>query len=352
MLSYIFGIEFNGIRLSYYIVALIPAAFVALFEVLMLFTYETPRWLFGKNKDYEAIRVLKVLRGPDALIMREIDHIKSVLRKTYSVFEQVTEFKTRSVYLPFIIVVFLMFFQQFSGINAAIFYASNIFKSGFNGNMVEIVSAIAVGITQVIATMMSVFLVEKLGRRVLLLTSSFGMGTSSLLLAVFYYFYDDVCHNDSSSDDGAATAASHHVCDSSSHFNIMAIVAVVIFIASFSLGWGPIPWAGMSELLPNKVRGLAAGICTLINWSFATIITLAFSSYKGLVTAKFAWGTFTIFLVLSFIFVFLFMPETKGKSLEQIQMNFERGNILAVRLPCLSRRERVDSINSRNSEIN
>jgi len=318
LISYIFGIQFNHYRLTFSQVALVPAGFVALFEFLMLFTYETPRWLFAKNKDYEAIRVLKVLRGPEALIMREIDNIKAVLRKTYTVPEQIKEFSNKSVYLPFIIVTFLMFFQQFSGINAAIFYASNIFKSGFSGNMVEIVPAIAVGVTQVIATSLSVFLVEKLGRRVLLLTSSFGMGTSSILLAVFYYIYDDICGMDKS--DSGATAATttmapaHHICAPDSHFNIMAIVAVVIFIGSFSLGWGPIPWAGMSELLPNKVRGLAAGICTLINWSFATVITLGF--------------------------------------LEQIQVNFERGNILAVKLPWLSKRRRVTSVNSKNSEIN
>ena len=218
--------------------------------------------------------------------------------------------------------------------------------------MVEILPAIAVGVTQVIATTLSVFLVERLGRRVLLLVSSFGMGTSAVLLAVFYYIYYDICHEDSSATDGStvATTSGAHICSASSHFDFMAIVAVVIFIAAFSLGWGPIPWMGMSELLPNKVRGLAAGICTLINWSFATVITMGFSGYSQAVTAKFAWGTFAIFLILSFIFVFLFMPETKGISLEQIQLNFEKGNILAVNLPCLSRR--VAPLKGPTSEIN
>lgn len=336
LLSYILGIQFQNTLVPFYLVALVPAVIVTVFEVMMLFTYETPRWLFGKNKDYIAIKVLKILRGPDALIMKEIDHIKVVLRKTYTIPEQIKEFRNRSVYLPFIIVLFLMFFQQFSGINAAIFYTSTILsKTGFEGNNIEIVSALAVGVTQVLATLVSVFLVDRLGRRFLLLISSIGMATSALLLAVFFYIFDHFCHGSIEKDTLAtelATTASSHICTSSAHLNVMAIVAIVVFIASFSLGWGPIPWTAMSELLPNSVRGMAAGISTFVNWSFATIITLTFSSYSNLVGPKWAWATFAIFLVLGFIFVFFLVPETKGCSLEEIQENFERGHILAVQL--------------------
>lgn len=352
LLSYILGIEFRGTVVKFYLGALVPAAFVAIFEILMLFTYETPRWLFGKNKDYIAIKVLKILRGPDALIMKEIDHIKAVLRKAYTVPEQIMEFKNRSVYLPFVIVFFLMFFQQFSGINAAIFYTSTILnQTGFQGNSVAIISAGSVGLTQVLATVVSVFLVDRLGRRVLLLTSSVGMTASAILLAIFFYVFRHFCHSHIEHTETMTEAVSH-VCMYKSHLNIMAIVAIVIFIASFSLGWGPIPWTAMSELLPNKVRGLAAGIASLVNWSFATIITLCFSYYSNLVHPEWAWATFAIFLVLSFIFVFLLLPETKGRSLEEIQENFERGRILAVQLPRIRKTGRVSPMNSRNSEIN
>ena len=335
LISYLLGIEYNNNSVPFYKGALVPAAVVALFEFIMLFTYETPRWLFAKRKDFIAIKVLKVLRGPDAPIMKEIDHIKMVLRKSYTVKEQIQEFRNRSVYLPFIIVLFLMFFQQFSGINAAIFYTSTILgKTGFEGNTVEIISAISVGVTQVVATLLSVFLVDRLGRRVLFLTSSLGMLVSALLLAIFFYIFDHYCKgkigDETSATLDTATAGPHHICSTSAHLNVMAIVAIVVFIASFSLGWGPLPWASMSELLPNKVRGMAAGISTVVNWSFATIITLGFSGYSSLVTPKWAWATFAIFLLLSLLFVFLLVPETKGCSLEEIQENFEQGRILAL----------------------
>lgn len=326
LISYVLGIKYQGQRVSFYEVALIAAGFVALFEIMMLLTYETPRWLFGKNKDYLGIKVLKLLRGPDSQIMKEIDNIKAALRKSYSVIEQLKEFRLRSVYQPFILVLMLMFFQQFSGINAAIFYSSDIFKkAGYKGNEVEIISALAVGVVQIIATFLSVVLVDRLGRRVLLLLSSSGMGLSSLLLAVFFYLYQNKyeCNNSDT-----------NICK---HLGYMAIAGVVIFITSFSIGWGPIPWTSMSELLPNRVRGLAGSVSAATNWSFATIITFCFSRYAKAVTPKIAWGSFAFIMIISIVCVGLFLPETKGHSLEEIQENFEAGQLFAVKCRCRRR---------------
>lgn len=313
-------------RVSFYQVALIAGGLIAFFEFMMLFTYETPRWLFGKNKDFQGIKVLKHLRGPDAQVMREIDRIKAVLRRSYSVMEQLREFRLRSVYQPFFLVVMLMFFQQFSGINAAMFYSSNIFTTaGFEGNKVEIISALAVGVTQIFATLLSVLSVDRLGRRVLLLASSAGMGVSSLALAVLFHFLDKQnCTQDS--DDTSMESGSS--CQSISY---ATIGCVIVFIVSFSIGWGPIPWTSMSELLPNRVRGLAASIATAINWSCATIVTLCFSYYAKGVTPAVAWGSFAAVMVLSIFCVALFLPETKGRSLEEIQEDFEHGRIFAIR---------------------
>lgn len=329
LICYLLGIKFGKVRVSFYIVALVAAGIVAIFEFLMLFTYETPRWLIGKNKEFFGIKVLKILRGPDGHIMKEIDRIKAALRKSYTVFEQFKEFRLRSVYQPFILSLMLMFFQQFSGINAAIFFSSKVFSdAGIEGNKAEVVTALAVGVTQIIATFISVLLVDRLGRRVLLVTSSVGMGTSSAMLAIYFYLKSKP--------------------DFNSHLSIIAIVAVVIFIAAFSLGWGPIPWSSMSEILPNRVRGLTASIATIVNWSFATIITLFFEDYAHLITPKYAWASFAIVMAVSIVCVILFLPETKGHSLEEIQEGFERGKIFAV--DC-GRRHHVE-IEGRTSSIN
>ena len=342
LISYILGIKFGNTRVSFYQVALIAGGLVAFFEFMMLFTYETPRWLFGKNKDFHGIKVLKHLRGPDAQVMREIDHIKAVLRKSYSVMEQFREFKLRSVYQPFLLVVMLMIFQQFSGINAALFYSSTIFtNAGFKGNMVEIISALAAGLTQIFATLLSVLLVDRLGRRWLLLASSVGMGMSSLALALLFHFLD--IHSCIPAPDDITS-----ICKS---IGFGTIGCVVVFIASFSIGWGPIPWTSMSELLPNRVRGLAAGISVVINWSCATVVTLCFGYYSKAVTPAVAWGSFAAVMLLSIFCVALFLPETKGRSLEEIQEDFEHGRILAIRFKSRGNRNR-HSPNSQTSGIN
>lgn len=339
--SYVLGIQFkHDVQVSFYEVALVGAGLLALFEALMLLTYETPRWLFGKNKDYLGIKVLKLLRGPDAQIMREIDRIKAALRRSYTVVEQFKEFRLPSVYRPFILTLMLMFFQQFSGINAAVFYTSTILTdAGYGGNKGNIISALAVGITQIIATSISVVLVDLLGRRVLLIASSIGMCLSSLILAIFFYLKK---HHDCDADTNPSSFCSN--------IGYMAIAGVVIFIASFSIGWGPIPWSSMSELMPNRVRGLAASIATAVNWTFATIITLCFTYYANAVTLKFAWGSFSAVMFLSIVFVALFLPETKGRSLEEIQEDFEQGQIFAI--SCWGRLKKKFPNTSDNSGIN
>ncbi len=319
----LFGVSFNGYIVPYWMVALGVAFLIFVFEVLMLFTYETPRWLFSKGDEFQGIHVLKILRGPNANITKEIDRTRHALRKTYSLKEQFIEFKNRSVYFPFIIALFLMFFQQFSGINAAVFYAAPILKNmKFDPKTANLIALGAVGATQIIATFIAVILVDFLGRRVLLLTSGLGMAVGSLMFCGFFI----------------ALNRYHHT------IGPLGIVGMVLFIASFSLAWGPIPWSMMSELLPNRVRSLAGSIATLVNWTFASIVTVAFQDYKTAITPEFAWLSFAVVMVGSIVFVLLFVPETKGRSLEEIQEHFERGEIFA--LSCLQRRSKKSHVQS------
>ena len=342
LFAYLYGIKkFN---IQYWHFSLAAAGMVTLFEILMLFTYETPRWLFSKRKDFDAIRVLKILRGPNAKISKEINQIKAGIREKYTIIEQLKAFKHRAVFIPFILVLMLMFFQQFSGINAVIFYASDVFKTGFNDNVdVNLVSAISIGVVQVLATLLSVMLVDKLGRKVLLTVSSIGMGLSSFVLAIYYYILvhhcknclgpQSVCHHSNPLLDRTSPC-------NTSNFGYLAVVCVVFFIISFSLAWGPIPWTMMSELMPNRVRTLAASIATFVNWTFAAIITYFFHSIANKITGAGAFGIFAGIMAFSIIFVIIFLPETKGHTLEEIQENFEEGHIVAISTPCVRRRPR------------
>ena len=258
--------------------------------------------------------------------------------------EQFIQLKHRSVYIPFILVLFLMFFQQFSGINAAIFFSATIFKQAHVTLQPTLVTFLAVGIVQVVATVVSVLVVDWRGRKQLLVVSSIGMCGSSALLGAYFYILDDWCGGcfgnttiTTSHCPPNSNASSYHgehdFCNNSG-LGTIAIVGVIIFIVAFSLAWGPIPWTSMSELVPGRVRSLYASIASMVNWSFAVIITACFQPYSDLVTPKFAWWSFSIVMFVSIFFVVIFLPEAKGHSLEQIEDHFENGKIVAITCKC------------------
>ena len=325
--TYFLGIQFGDYQIHYYDIALVAVTLTILFEVLMMVaTLESPRWLFSKNRDDTATQILKILRGKDAQVQTEIDEIKMGLKCKPSIKNQLIAFKSQSVYHPFILVCFLMFFQQFTGINAAIFYAAQIFSdAGYSNNKVNLISFGAVGCVQVLATLASVALVDYLGRRTLLVASSIGIITSSFLLGVYFFIFNIKC--------GSYLESAE--CPSGIEY--LAIASVALFIISFSLGWGPIPWSSMGELLPSQARSLGASIATFLTNALAAIVIFAFPSYANLVSPQFVWWTFAIIMITSVVFVLLFLPEAKGKSLEEIQEHFEKGRILACSSSCICR---------------
>ena len=326
----IFTVEALGFKPSSFLkftdVALIAAGVLTLFAFLLLFVVETPSWLYKKGMDLEGNRTLNFLRGPNANIPREIRGIRSMVdnAQSFTIVDQLKAFKNRWVYLPFILVLGLMFFQQFSGINAAIFYSSQIF-SGAKVSNPTLISLLAVGLAQIFATFLSVVMVDLLGRKILLTLSSSGMFISSAGLGVYFLIFNHYCESELGNGEGSGIALSvcHHT-----NFGGLAIACVVVFIISFSLGWGPITWSMMSELLPLQVRGLAGAVSTFVNWTFAFIITLAFSGYTGLVTPKFAWWSFSLVMLVSIFFVLFFLPETKGRKLDEIEEHFREGHII------------------------
>ena len=315
--------------------ALIAAALVAIFAISLLFIKETPRWLYKKNKDLQGNLTLNFLRGPKADVPKEIRGIKNAINDTagFTLWDQLKALKHRAVFLPFLLILMLMFFQQFSGINAAIFYSTQIFMgAGVSSHTAPLVSLLAVGLVQIFATLVSVVLVDLLGRKILLVVSSSGMLLSSTGLGIYFLIYDHYCHK--TLDDSSSNLAA---CQSTS-FGGLAIACIVLFIISFSLGWGPIPWSMMSELLPLQIRDLAGAVATFVNWTFAFVITLSFNKYAVAVTPKFAWWSFGFIMLISIFCVLFLLPETKGRKLEEIEEHFKEGKILYN--PCKRERRR------------
>ena len=327
-------------NLHYYNIALIAASIVTLFEIAMLCAYESPRWLYKKaagrmgiqksETEKEANQILNILRGPMYDVPREIRGIKRALDKNLTLVEQFIQLKHHSVYIPFILVLFLMFFQQFSGINAAIFFTAPIFLQAKVPLPPTLVALLAVGVVQVVATVVSVLVVDWRGRKQLLVVSSIGMCASSALLGAYFFILKNWCHDYF----GTKPPHAEYTFCNNPGLGAIAIVGVIIFIVAFSLAWGPIPWTSMSELVPGRVRSLCASIASMVNWSFATIITACFQPYSNALKPMFVWWTFSIVMFVSIFFVVIFLPEAKGHSLEQIEDHFENGKIIAITCKC------------------
>ncbi|XP_022768985.1 sugar transporter ERD6-like 6 isoform X1 [Durio zibethinus] len=301
-----------GIMLAYLLGLFVEWRILAVLGILpctilipgLFFIPESPRWLakMGMTEDFEAS--LQVLRGFDADISIEVNEIKrSVASTTRRTTIRFAELKQRKYWFPLMVGIGLLVLQQLCGINGVLFYSSTIFEAA--GVKSSNVATFGVGAIQVIATAVTTWLVDKAGRRVLLIVSSFGM-TLSLLVVAVSFFLKDVVSSDSSL------------------YSIMGIlsgVGVVAMVVAFSLGMGAIPWVIMSEILPVNIKGLAGSIATLSNWFFAWVVTMT----ANLLLDWSSGGTFTIYMLLSaftIVFVTLWVPETKGRTLEEIQWSF------------------------------
>ena len=303
----------------------------------MMFAYESPRWLFSKHKNKKAIRVLKTLRGPNFHIKEEVEKIRASFQGTQSIFKRLKEFRRRSIIVPFLLSIMLMFYEGFSGVNAAIFYASHILQeAGLNKHEVNLIVAISIGLVQVIATLVSVFIVDYVGRKILLTLSSIGIALSCLVLGGYFHVYDNVCDGCLAGDPMCNlsiindTVHRYFPCNTTK-FGYLAVVCIVVMVISYSLGWGPVSLTSISELMPNRVRSLAGSFAIFSHWVIDFIIALCFKYYsRPPIDNDGAWWTFSLVMFSAIFMVILFLPETKGHSLEEIQEHFEKGHIFAL----------------------
>lgn len=301
-----------GILLAYLLGLFVEWRILAVLGILpctilipgLFFIPESPRWLakMGMTEEFETS--LQVLRGFDTDISFEVNEIKrAVASSSRRTTIRFPELKQRRYWFPLMVGIGLLILQQLSGINGVLFYSSTIFEDA--GVTSSNAATVGVGVVQVIATGVTTWLVDRAGRRLLLIISSAGMTVSLLLVAVSFYVTDSVS-------------------DSSSLYNIfsiLSVVGVVAMVVTFSLGIGAIPWIIMSEILPVNIKGLAGSIATLANWLFSWVVTMT----ANLLLTWSTGGTFTIYMLVSavtVVFVSLYVPETKGRTLEEIQRSF------------------------------
>uniref|UniRef100_A0A0E0MHL5 Major facilitator superfamily (MFS) profile domain-containing protein n=1 Tax=Oryza punctata TaxID=4537 RepID=A0A0E0MHL5_ORYPU len=261
------------------------------------FIPESPRWLakVGRQKEFEI--ALQCLRGKDADVSIEAAEIKEFIETIENLPKAgVQDLFNRAYIRPVIVGVGLMVFQQFVGINGILFYASETFVSaGFaSGDL----GTILMGCIQAPITAVGALLMDRSGRRPLLLISTSGLLIGSLMSAVSFYlkihglFLEQV--------------------------PIIALTGILVYIASYSIGMGAVPWVIMSEIFPINIKGIGGSFVTLVNWSGSWAVSFAFNFFMSWSSS----GTFFLFALVcavAILFIVNIVPETKGKTLEEIQ---------------------------------
>ncbi|XP_013097581.2 facilitated trehalose transporter Tret1-2 homolog isoform X1 [Stomoxys calcitrans] len=293
LLVYIIGSMVTWTTLSILCLTVPVALFVG-----MIFLPETPTYLLKKGRRGDAALSLKWLWGRHCDSRSAIQQIQSELDQAGGNASFADVFLIRSARNGLIISMLLMFFQQFSGVNAVIFYTVPIFKSA-GSTLDPSVCSIIVGLVQVIMTFTSSLLIEKAGRKSLLIFSSTIM---TICLAILGAYFD-------MKDEGKDVSA----------IGWLPLLCVVLYMITFSVGYGPIPWLMMGELFLPDVKATAVALTVMSNWFCVFLVTKTFGA---MVTS---WGsdmTFWFFAVCMFVatlYVAFMVLETKGKSVAQIQ---------------------------------
>ncbi|XP_076853854.1 solute carrier family 2, facilitated glucose transporter member 8 [Brachyhypopomus gauderio] len=285
--------------------------------MFMCFMPETPRYLLSRGKRREAEEALRFLRGPHAPVEWECDRIEEASRDEEGCF-RFADLKDPGVYKPLGVGVMMMLLQQFTGINAIMFYAETIFEQAHFKN--SDVASVVVGATQVVFTAVAAFIMDRAGRKVLLVFSGVAMCVSEIVFGV-YFKLSTMKHGNSSlleALDGPQGGTPP------GDLTWLALASMGVFITGFALGWGPTPWLVMSEIFPTRARGFGSAICVLTNWTCAFIVTKTFQNLMDLLTSAGTFWMFSGLCALNVIFTIFFVPETKGKTLEEIQAHFKR----------------------------
>jgi len=285
------------------------------------------RWMFGLGAIPATILLIGMAYLPETprwLVSRGlVDKAKDVLSRTGSVDNVDAEIKNitssmsdkkcswREVFVPWVrpalfVGIILAFFQQATGINTIIYYAPTIFEfAGFGTHKVAILATVGVGMVNVLMTLVAIWLLDKLGRKPLLYVGMAGMALSLAVLGIAF-----------------------NVAALSDLLKWIAVGSVLVYIASFAISLGPIFWLIIAEIYPLKIRGRAMSLATVANWGFNMIVAATFLT---LIEKLGKAGTFWLFALISVagvIYCYLFVPETKGCTLEQIEEHLHSGRNL------------------------
>ncbi|XP_028852252.1 solute carrier family 2, facilitated glucose transporter member 6 [Denticeps clupeoides] len=287
--------------------------------VLLCFLPESPRYLLNRGKRQQATEALKWLRGPDSDYVSEIGRIEESInaQRTAGWDELMEPF----YYKPILISIFMRFLQQMTGITPILVYLEPIFTMT-QVSLEPKNDAALVGVVRLLSVMTSASLMDKAGRKALLYTSGFLMFIS--MLSMTMYTHTPIAQNTNTTlyPDGGYVDSPESALNP---ITFIPLISSMVIIFGYAMGWGPITWLLMSEILPLGARGIASGFCVVVSWLTAFVLTHVFMHVVVAYGLFVPYLVFCVVCVVNIIFTAVFIPETKGRSLEEIENYFRTG---------------------------
>lgn len=292
---------------------LIPAT---LFLVLMFFVPKSPRWLMLKGKEEEAKSILIRTHGEEVANREFVEIKQSIIKDGNGAKASIF---SKSLFPIIIIGTILSVLQQFTGINAVLYYGADIFEQALGfGKEDVLLQQILLATVNLLFTFVAMFTVDKLGRKPLLIIGGFGMLVGFLMMGFTLYF-SDYSHLNSA---GLPTISANE--------GIVCLVGILIFIGAFAMSMGPVVWVILSEIFPNKIRSVAMSIAVAGQWlanyfvsqSFPMVVESNANKLQidgGIWNSSLPYFLFSGFIIIIILFVWKFIPETKGKTLEEME---------------------------------
>lgn len=342
-------------------VGVIPAF---LYFVLLFLVPQSPRWLMQRKRNEEALKVLTRVNGPERAKTEYNEILENLEKDKKSERARFRDVFSKRMKIVLVIGLGIAFFQQITGINAIFYYAPMIFEMAGGGKDAAFMQAIILGLTNVGFTVVAMFLIDKLGRRPLLIIGAIGVTLSLSVVAISFAGAEyklnataikeirtemmetrdaaqteDIVHSLSIMKDisydkeveffrnvkeriGTANYNLHKELILKNSITIQStwvLVGLLVFVASFAISLGPVMWTLLSEIFPNKLRGLAISIVgfwnSIVSFTVATVFPIEIENLGSSMT----YMLYAIFGFLALLFVLRFVPETKGKSLEEIE---------------------------------
>lgn len=280
---------------------LICFSFTVTFIILgFFFLTETPYYLIKKKRYNEAEESMKKYKGSSDsnLIKDEIEQINTSINSDVEVSLREV-FQSKSIRKGFLLSLALMLFQQFSGINVILFNTQTIF-SDTKSSIPDDMSSLFVGITSLVFAIISNVLVDKLGRKILFIVSGIGMFVSDLLLGIYFYMMDNGNDVDS--------------------IFWLPILSLLMYIGFYNFAFGPLPWVVLAEVLPDNVKNKLSPFASSFCWILGFVITKFYSTLANSLHLYGAFWLFSGFNAFAALFSLFMLPETKGKTLQEIQL--------------------------------